>query len=54
MIYFDAAYIAKCYLNEPARIESAKWLMAQTASHRVSWPDSSLHRYSNGMSESIT
>ena len=28
----------------PARIEFAKWRMAPTASHRVSWPDSSLHR----------
>jgi antitoxin (DNA-binding transcriptional repressor) of toxin-antitoxin stability system len=59
---FDASVTGRPLPNREAtirkpslrRIESAKSRMARTASHRVSSPDWSLHRSSNGTSESIT
>ena len=38
MIYFDAAYIAKCYLNEPAADRVREWPMARMVSRPVSCP----------------
>ena len=54
MIYFDAAHIAKCYLNEPGADRVREVAYGADGLASVSWPDSSLHRSSNGTSESVT
>jgi hypothetical protein len=52
VIYFDAAYIAKCYLNEPGadRVRNVAYGADGLAS--CEWPDWSLPRSSSATFES--
>jgi hypothetical protein len=49
MIYFDAAYIAKCYLNEPGAASTINWgicCLLNEACHFY-WESSSAHKVGN-------
>ena len=54
MIYFDAAYIAKCYLNEPGadRVREVAYGADGLASCELARLE--LHRFSNITSEGTT
>jgi hypothetical protein len=51
VIYLDAAYVAKCYVNEPGADRVREVAYGVTASHLVNWRDWSSHRSSSGTSE---